>query len=364
MVRLPHSRAKLQERAASDNPHLKREEWLRLAAKGSQLGLCYWNEETGHVFWDAKACEMFGVSIGEEIPLDTFYTCLHPDDRERVKNDWRSQLEQGLPLDLEFRAVRPDGTIIWIHALGNGYYDEHGKPLRMVGVVFDVTERKEAEQDLLKLAGSLINAQEEERRHLAREIHDDFNQRLAMLAVDLEQAEQMIQESAVREGLHKLSTQVVEIDADLHSLSHRLHSSTLERLGLTEGIRSFCRDFSVQQAIGVDFVHKDVPQSIHPDTALCLFRIVQEGLRNVSKHSRASRVDVLLEGSVDVIRLTLSDNGIGFDLSTSLASNGIGIRSMRERARMLRGTFQVLSRPSEGTRIMVTVPLHTTGTAA
>jgi PAS domain S-box-containing protein len=313
------------------------------------------------VYWDAKTCEIFGVPAGSEKPLQTFYEHVHPDERDRAVEVWRYQLEHGLPYEVEYRAVRADGSIRWVHSLGNGYYDKDGKPTRMVGVVFDVTERKKAEQERLELAGRLINAQEQERSRLAREIHDDFSQRLAMLAVNLELAEDIIQEAAAREKLHKSLKDICEIGADLHSLSHRLHSSTLETLGLVTGISSFCVEFAAQYEIEIDFVHKDIPESVHPDTALCLFRIVQEGLRNVSRHSRAAKVDVLLKGSADAILLALSDNGIGFELSHNLASRGIGIRSMRERVRMLGGTFEVLSRPMQGTQITVTVPLNSTG---
>jgi PAS domain S-box-containing protein len=322
--------------------------------------LWYWNEETQHVYWDAKTCEIFGVPAGSEKPINTFYLCVHPDDRERVKKVWRYQLEQGLPYELEFRAAREDGSIRWLRALGHGYYDKDGKPTRMVGVVFDITERKEAEQERLELAGLLINAQEKERSRLAREIHDDFTQRLAMLVVNLELAEDLVEEAAPREKLHKLSNEVCKIGADLHSFSRRLHSSALETLGLTPGIGSFCAEFAAQYDLEIDFVHEDIPESIPPDTALCLFRIVQEGLRNVNRHSRASKVDLRLKGSADAILLTLSDNGIGFELSHGLASRGLGIRSMRERARMLEGTFAVLSRPRQGTQITVTVPLNST----
>jgi PAS domain S-box-containing protein len=129
--------AELRKKPAWDDPLPKSEEWLKLAAKGSPLGLWYWNEETGQVFWDAKSYEIFGVELAEEIPLEKFYRCLHPDDRERVVEVWRHQLEKRLPYDLEYRIVRPDGSIRWIHSLGSGYYDEFEHPLRMVGVVFD-----------------------------------------------------------------------------------------------------------------------------------------------------------------------------------------------------------------------------------
>jgi PAS domain S-box-containing protein len=322
--------------------------------------LWYWNEETQHAYWDPKTCEIFGVPAGSEKPVQTFYQCLHPDDRERVEKVWRHQLEHGLPYEVEYRVAKEDGSLRWVRALGHGYYDKDRQPTRMVGVVFDVTESKEAELERLELTGLLINAQEQERSRLAREIHDDFSQRLSVLAVNLELAEDIVQEATARKKLHKLSNEVRNIGADLHSLSHRLHSSALETLGLTTGIGSFCVEFAAQYELEIDFVHKDIPESIRPDTALCLFRIVQEGLRNVSRHSRASKVDVQLQGSADAISLSLSDNGIGFELWRSLASHGLGIRSMRERARMLGGTFAVLSEPMQGTQISVTVPLNST----
>jgi hypothetical protein len=120
--------------------------------------------------------------------------------------------------------------------------------------------------------------------------------------------------------LHKLWNEIGEIGTDLHSVSHRLHSSTLETLGLTAGVRSFCAELSSQHAIEVEFVYKGIPKSTNPETALCLFRIVQGGLRNVRKHSRTTKVDVWLQGSAEAISLTLSDNGVGFKLSDCVAS--------------------------------------------
>ena len=358
MGSLSKKRADPRKKPASDDPLLKSEEWLKLAAIGSPMGLWYWNEETRHVFFDAKAREIFGLEAVGEYPLETCYRCLHPDDRQRVEEVWRHQLEKRLPYDLEYRTVRPDGSIRWVHALGSGYYDELEKPLRMVGVVFDITERQEADQERLILVGRLINAQEQERSRLARELHDDFSQRLAMVAADLELAGKMVKEPNVRNELQKLHSEVAEIGTDLNSVSHRLHSSTLETLGLTAGIRSFCAEFSSQNAIKVVFAHKGVPKSTNPDIALCLFRIVQEGLRNVRTHSRATKVDVWLEGNAEGISLTLSDDGAGFKLASSVTSHGIGLRSMRERARILGGTFKVQSSPGQGTRIAVTVPLR------
>jgi PAS domain S-box-containing protein len=339
-----------------------REEWLRLAAEGSQMGLWYWDEMKQQMFCDTKTREMFGVPVNGDVILDTLYRALHPDDLNRVKHYWRYVLEHGLPCEMEYRSVWPDGSIRWIDARGKGYYDEAGKPLCMIGVVFDITERKEAELERVELSRRLINAQEQERARLAREIHDDFSQRLAVLANELEVARRIVETSPreASERLLQLQTSVDKISADLHALSHRLHSSILEYLGLAPAVRSYCEEMAKQYQIQID-VHQNVPKTLPPETALCLFRIVQEGIRNVIKHSRASRVDVRLEGGIQVVYLTITDNGVGFDPSSSFASSGIGIISMRERARMLSGTFDVLSQPAHGTRIDVTVPLDISG---
>jgi signal transduction histidine kinase len=201
---------------------------------------------------------------------------------------------------------------------------------------------------------------EDERSRLARELHDDFNQRLAVLAIDLERTTSVIYDSPTEatRRMHELWNQVSEIGADLHSLSHRLHSSTLESLGLVLGVSSFCGDFTEQQGIQVDFAHKEVPRGLPPEVALCIFRIVQEGLRNVKKHSGAIRAEVRLEGSADVLHLSLIDEGIGFDTTNRSTRTGLGIRSMQERLRVLGGRFEIRSRPKQGTTIDVWVPLN------
>jgi PAS domain S-box-containing protein len=342
------------------------EEWLRLAAQGAQMGLWYWNEVTNELFWDTKTREMFGVNRVGEVTVDTFYGALHPDDRARVKEVWRYQLERGLPYDLEYRALRRDGSIRWIQARGSGYYDKDGKPLCMVGIVFDVTERKLADQERNELSGRLINAQEQERSRLARELHDDFSQRLALLAVGLENVAKMIEVSpkAAIARVRELRNTVSSIAEDMHSLSHRLHSSKLEILGLTTSVRSLCAEFAKRHGTQIDFVEKNVPKSMPPDTALCLFRIVQEGLRNVTKHSRGSRAEVRLQADSEAISLSVSDNGVGFELAQLLASDGIGVRSMKERTRMLGGTFEVVSEPMHGTQITVSIPFNSRRDAA
>jgi len=338
---------------------LKSEDWLQLAVEGSELGLWYWDEVRQELHWGLKTREMFGAPANGKVTLQTFIDALHPDDREKVLRHWRHSFENGLPYSIDLRALRPDGSVRWIHARGKGYRDRSRKPRSMVGVVFDVTARKEAEQQHFELSGRLINAQEQERMRLARELHDDFSQRLAILANELETIAEMTKDSATEASrrLHELWNLASEIGADLHSFSHRLHSSRLETLGLGASVDSYCKEFAQKHGIEIDLACEQLPKPIPSETTLCLFRILQEALRNAMKHSRASRVEVKLKRDGEATSLTVSDNGVGFEPSQNYASHGIGIHSMRERARMLGGTFEVRSQPRRGTQIAVTVPL-------
>src|SRR5271166_3750497 len=195
-----------------------------------------------------------------------------------------------------------------------------------------------AQQEQMRLSGMIINAQEDERRRLASELHDDFSQRLALLSLGLETAAEAIPGSPeVNRQLQELMNSAGEIGADLHTLSHRLHSSTLERLGLASGVASFCKEFAAQQGTEVAFSHQNVPRFVPPAVALCVFRIVQEALRNVKKHSGAAHARVQLERVDDVLHLSISDDGRGFDVKRDSDGCGLGLWSMKERARMVAG---------------------------
>jgi len=234
----------------------------------------------------------------------------------------------------------------------------------MVGVHVDVTEHKTVERERLQLSGRLINAQEQERARLARELHDDFAQRMAIVCLEMDSLATATNDSLARKRLSELREEVQGLGDDLHALSHRLHSSKLEILGLAVSVRSFCAEYAERHGIRVDFSHNHLPTSIPADIALALYRIVQEALRNVTKHSRALSVQVSLTANSIAISLTVTDNGVGFDPSSILLAEGIGLQSMKERARMFGGSLEVKSRPMQGTQIAVTVPLKTTHAAA
>ncbi len=231
--------------------------------------------------------------------------------------------------------------------------------LLIVYLLFERKRFRAARIEQMRLSGMLINAQEVERARVASELHDDFSQRLAMLSLGLETAAEMVSQSPAEANrkLHELVNSAGELGTDLHVLSHRLHSSTLETLGLAAGVEAFCKEFTAQRGIQVVFSDKDVPHSVPPDISLCLFRIVQEGLRNVQKHSGAAHARVRIKSMDDTLHLSISDDGGGYDIKDGAGRHGLGLRSMRERVRLVGGRFEIHSEIRKGTRIDVWVPM-------
>lgn len=283
---------------------------------------------------------------------------VHPEDLRGCMDTYTNAFDRRESFKRQYRLRCNDGGYRWVFDIGVPRFDTNGSFAGYIGSCNDVTERKSAEEALASLSGRLIEAQEEERKRIARELHDDYNQRLAMLALDLENLAEKIGDSSVdaAQQLQKFFERVSEIGADLHSLSHSLHSSTLGTLGLVAGVSAFCKEFAEQQGIQVDFAHENVPHGIPEDAALCIFRIAQEGLRNIKRHSGADRAEVRLEGLEEKLHLSVADPGTGFDVNKRSPQSGIGIRSMKERLRPLGGHLEVRSRPMAGTRIDAWLP--------
>jgi len=222
----------------------------------------------------------------------------------------------------------------------------------------DITERKLAEAALANVSRKLIEAQEQERSRIGRELHDDLGQRLALLAVELQQLhEDRLILPKVRSRMGKLQKQTVEIAADIQSLSHELHSAKLQYLGIAAAIRGFCREFGEQQKVEIDFTTHDLPSPLSPDISLCFFRVLQEALHNSAKHSGVRHFDVRLWGTSDEIHLTVTDSGAGFDREAAKTSRGLGLISMQERLRLVEGILSIDSQPRRGTTVHARVPL-------
>jgi len=206
----------------------------------------------------------------------------------------------------------------------------------------------------------LIEAHEEERTWIARELHDDINQRIALLAIEFEQWNQQLPKAAVdlHDHIHHARQGLADIARDVQSLSHRLHSSKLEYLGLVAAANSFCKELSEQQKVQVEFNHADIPHTIPKEISLCLFRVLQEALQNGVKHSGSRHFHVELCGTSEEISLTVSDSGVGFDSHGAMNFPGLGLISMRERLQLVNGEFSIDSEPDRGTTIYARVPLR------
>jgi signal transduction histidine kinase len=217
---------------------------------------------------------------------------------------------------------------------------------------------RESRRELQLLSGRLLEGQEGERRRIARELHDDLNQSLALLSLELELLAQDPPTSAaeVAGRLQELSARVKELSSAVHDLSHQLHPSKLEQLGLVAALGGLCREVAHGHDLEVKFTHHPEPGQIPPDAALCLYRIAQEALGNVVKHSGSHRALVELSGTVGSILLRVTDDGVGFEPG-SVAGGGLGLVSMRERLHLVGGQIAIDSRPSGGTRIDVRVPV-------
>lgn len=213
------------------------------------------------------------------------------------------------------------------------------------------------EENLRDLSSYLIAAQEEERARIARELHDDLSQRMALLLIGFDQLMPQLSDAAQRAQLGTLANAADEISTELHNISHQLHPAKLEALGLVAALSSHCRELSSRHGLQVRFEQHDVPGQLPPDVSLCLYRILQEALRNVLKHSGAAKATVILRGCPVGIELSVSDAGKGFTMRPRRTGGGLGLVSIEERLRLVNGQLTIESAPSRGTRISAWVPL-------
>jgi len=287
---------------------------------------------------------------------------LHPDDLHRQVDAYAKAFEKRQKFTSEYRMRRRDGQYRWILDQGVPRFLDDGTFAGYVGYGFDITDQKETAAALLELSGRFIHAQEAERERIARELHDNINQRLALLANGVQELEQSI--SADRDPLqakqvHDLWQLTTEIAADIEHMSQQLHPSKLHYLGLPSAVRDLCHELSRQHKLEVECVVRDLPPDLDDNVSLSLFRTVQESLHNVVKHSRARHARVELNCESAVIHLCISDDGAGFDPEKERNMHGLGLVSMRERLRSVGGEFSISSRPSLGTQVKGTVPATT-----
>jgi PAS domain S-box-containing protein len=277
---------------------------------------------------------------------------VHPNDLRRCLDTYTKAFDRRERYDIEYRLRRRDGAYRWIVATGVPRFSVDNSFAGYIGSAIDVTERKLAEEALSTVSQKLIEAQEEERARIARELHDDIGQRLALLAMGIQSAKRRSPVWAAEVG-----NQVADLASDIQALSHRLHPPKLEYLGLAAAAAGFSRELFERHGVEIDFHSENIPKELPREISLSLFRVLQEALQNAMKHSGSRHFQVSLKGGANEIELTVHDSGIGFEPAEAIKGQGLGLITMQERLKLVDGQLSIDSKPQSGTTIQARVPL-------
>lgn len=334
------------------------EERFRLVANKAPVLIWMSGTDKLCTFFNQCWLDFTGRSMEQEL-RDGWASGVHPEDVARCLGVYSGAFDARVDFEMEYRLRRFDGKYRWIVDYGVPRFESDGAFCGYIGSCVDITDRKLAAESLEELSGRLITAQDEERTRIARELHDDFTQRLALQGIGLAQLWKKMPESAVeqRAKVQELLKGNQEISSDMHSLSHQLHSSKLEHVGLVPALMGLCEELSSRFKVQIKFTDRGLSGGIPKDVGLCLFRIAQEALGNVVKHSGAKEAQAELCGTRTEIRLRIVDAGFGFDPELRSENAGLGLVSMRERLRLVGGRLSVQSAPMRGTEILAEVPL-------
>jgi PAS domain S-box-containing protein len=302
--------------------------------------------------------DLTGRRLTEELG-NGWLKSIHFEDAKTCFNNYSQAFDRRESFTMQYRVRQHGGDYRWVLDRGVPRFNADDSFAGYIGSCVDITDRKQAEEALSTVSRRLIDAQEQERTRIARELHDDISQRIALLGIDLDVLQQSLPDSAVElhSRLDEARQRASEIGSEVQAISHRLHSSKLEYLGLVAACRSFCNEVAARHRVTLDFSAEGIPSSVPPDVSLCLFRVLQEALNNTIKHSGAEHSEVELRGTLGEIQLTVRDNGVGFDGTTAVISRGLGLISMRERVSFVNGTLLIASKPTVGTEITVRAPL-------
>jgi PAS domain S-box-containing protein len=336
---------------------------VRFRTMANTAPVMIWMSNTDRLctFFNKNWLDFTGRALEQELG-NGWSAGIHPEDFDYCLKTYVGSFEERREFSMDYRLRRSDGEYRWIVDIGVPRFASNGTFLGYIGSAIDITERRLAEETARNLSGRLIHAQEEEQTRLARELHDDLSQSLALLSVELEMFGRSPsgERGQISTRMEEFSAQVKRLSSEVHRLSYKLHPAKLEQLGLVAAMRGFCKEFAAAHEIAVEFADGFVPRAVPADTALCLYRIAQEALHNVVKHSGGTTARVELAMENRELRLAVTDDGIGFEPETKRANGSLGLVSMAERTRFAHGRFSIESHAGKGTRIDVRVPIVAT----
>ncbi len=335
----------------------------RLEASAELAGLAFYEVDftSGVAHIDDRLRDLCGVPADRDRgfqALEFWMEQIHPDDRERIL-ERRRQLHEGSleRLSEEYRFVHPARGQRWIHHVARvAGRDADGCTLQSYGVLRDITQTKQAEMALRGLSHRLIQAHEDERALLARELHDDVTQRLAVLAIDMGRVEQAAIEGTQIDVVRSVRAELVRLSEDIHALAYQLHPSVLEELGLVEALRAECERHGRHGKLAVAIDVECPISAAGKEAELCLFRVAQEALNNVARHACTSAASVTLRQSEGGLLLAVCDHGVGFDPASARQERSLGLLSMGERVHLANGTLDIETAPGKGTTLVAWVP--------
>jgi PAS domain S-box-containing protein len=364
------------------------EDRLLMAAEAADVGTWYWDVRTGALTWSDRCKALFGLPPESPVSMETFVDRVHPDDRAAVQKAYERALAEHKDYDVEFRAVRPDGSIRWILAKGRGLYDLAGRAVRMHGIAMDITQRKqvveqlrllnetleqrvaertavarERARQLQVLARELTQAEQRERRRLAGILHDHLQQLLVGARFNVNLVQSHLQTAELRQPISQIDSMLQQSLEVSRTLTAELDPPVLNQGGLLEALEWLAGWMRDKHGLQVD-LRTDGPIESQPrEVSLPLFQSVRELLLNIRKHAQVNRAEVAIsQPDRDRVRIVVRDDGVGFDplkvQSLARPDGGFGLPSVRERLELLDGRLEVDSKPGAGTRVVLEAPLH------
>ncbi|HLK58278.1 MAG TPA: PAS domain S-box protein [Chthonomonadaceae bacterium] len=370
------SRAAVElERMGAVEALQEREERLRLALQAGGMGTWHWHTGTDRIFWSENVAPLFGLEAGcSPDTVSAFMALVLPEDQAAMVRHFREAIASHREVALEFRVLRPDGDLRWLATYGQIFYDEQGAVSRISGVLFDVTPRKQADQQLeesLKqlryLTGYLQSVQEKERAHIAREVHDELGQALTGLKMDASWLKrhlcQIARKPAPEALCRKLDGMTDLIDTTIQTvrrIATELRPAVLDTLGLVSALEWQAQEFQKRTGIRCDFFVESAEVALERADSTAVFRIFQETLTNITRHAQATYVEARLSANEESLVLEVRDNGIGMVAASCSGAPSFGLLGMQERALLLGGELLVKGEPGRGTTVTLCIPLPRT----